>query len=45
MEMFLLGALILMAAVMVTFSGEIWLYLTMVFGSIIKDIKKFLKLK
>ena len=45
MEMFLLGALILMAAVMITFSGEIYLYLSLVFGSIIKDIKKFFKKK
>ncbi len=40
MEMFLLGVLIIMAAVAITFSGEIYVYLSLVFGSIIEDIKK-----
>jgi len=45
MEMFLLGVLIIMAAVAITFSGEIYVYLSLVFGSIIEDIKKFFKKK
>ena len=39
MEMFILMLLILMAAVVITYSGEIYLDLSLVFGSIISDIK------
>ena len=39
MEMFLLAILILMSAVVITYSGEIWLYICLTIGSIIKDIK------
>ena len=38
-EWLLLSLLILMAAILITRSGEIYLYLSLVFGSIISDIK------
>lgn len=40
MEMFILMMFILMAATMVAFSAEIYLFLSLMFGSIISDIKK-----
>ena len=40
MEMFLLMVVILIFAVAITYSGEIYLYLCLLFGSIISDIKK-----
>jgi len=39
MEMFLLIIIILMSAIAVTYAGEIYLYLSIVIGSIISDIK------
>jgi len=39
MEMFVLMLLILMAAVLITFSGEIYMYLCLTLGSIMSDIK------
>jgi hypothetical protein len=39
MEMFLLIIIILMSAIAVAYAGEIYLYLSIVIGSIISDIK------
>ena len=39
MEMFLLMIVILMAAISVTYAGEIYLYLTLTLESFINDIK------
>lgn len=40
MEMFLLMFFILLSAVLITYSKEVYLYLSLVLGSIITDIKK-----
>jgi len=45
MEMFLLMLIILILALSITYAGEIYLYLSLVFGSIITDIQKFFKKK
>jgi len=39
MEMLILVILILMAATIITFSGEIYMYLCLTLGSLIADIK------
>jgi len=39
----LLLLIIMMTAVAVAYSGEIYLYLSLVFGSIIRDIQNFIK--
>ena len=39
MEMFLLMVIILMVAIMVTYSGEIYMYLSLTLGSLVADIK------
>ena len=39
MEMFILMVFILMAALAVTYSKEIWLYTCLVLGSLLKDIQ------
>jgi len=39
MEMFILMIVILMSAIAVTYAGEIWLYITLTFGSMIKQIQ------
>jgi len=39
MEMFLLMVIILMVAIMVTYSGEIYMYLSLTLGSLVVDIK------
>jgi hypothetical protein len=39
MEMFLLMLVIIMFAITVTYAGEIYLYISLVFGSLIRDIK------
>jgi len=43
MEWVLLILIILMTAVAVAYSGEIYLYLSLVFGSFIRDIQNFIK--
>jgi len=45
MEMFILMLLIIMCAMAITFSKEIYLYVTLVLGSIIEDIKKWMTKK
>lgn len=42
MEMFLLGVVIIMCAVVLTFAGEIYLYISLLLGSFIKNIKKYI---
>ena len=42
MEMLLLILIILMFAVAFSFSGEIMLYLSLVFGSLIRDIQNYI---
>ena len=39
MEMFLLMLVIIMFAITITYAGEIYLYISLVIGSFIKDIK------
>ena len=39
MEMFLLMLVIIMLAITITYAGEIYLYISFVLGSFIKDIK------
>jgi len=39
MEMFLLMVIILMLAIIVTYSGEIYMYLSLTSGSLVADIK------
>ena len=39
MEMFILIALILIVATVITFSGEIYMYLCLTLGSLVADIK------
>ena len=39
MEMFILMVFILMAAIAITYAGEIWLYTCLVLGSLIKEIQ------
>ena len=39
MEMFILMIVILMCAIAFTYAGEIWLYVTLTFGSMIKQIQ------
>ena len=41
--MFILLLICIMAGITLTYSGEIWLYTTMVFGSFINDIKNKFK--
>jgi len=43
MDMFLLGVVIIMCAVLITFSGEIYLYLCLTLGSIMADIQDKIK--
>ena len=42
MEMLLLILIILMFAVAVAYSGEIYLYVSLVFGSLIRDIQNYI---
>ena len=44
MEWLFLILIIMMGAVAVTYAGEIYLYLSLVFGSIIRDIQNKIKL-
>ena len=39
MEWLLLMLIVMMTAVAITYSGELYLYLSLVFGSIIRDIQ------
>jgi hypothetical protein len=43
MEMFVLMIIILMSAITVTYAGEIWLYVTLTVGSMIKQIQSKVK--
>ena len=43
MEMLLLILIILMFAIAFVYAGEIMLYLSLVFGSLIRDIQNFFK--
>lgn len=43
MEWILLILIIMMTAVAIAYSGEIYLYLSLVFGSIITDIQNFIR--
>jgi hypothetical protein len=42
MEWILLILIIMMTAVAIAYSGELYLYLSLVFGSIIRDIQNFI---
>ena len=44
MEWLFLILIIMMSAVAVTYAGEIYLYLSLVFGSMIRDIQNKIKL-
>jgi len=39
MEMILLASIILIFAILITYSAEIYLYLSLILGSLIEDIK------
>lgn len=43
MEMFVLMVVILMSAIVITYSSEIYLYLCMVLGSFFNDVKNKVK--
>jgi len=43
MEMFVLMVVILMSALMITYNKEIYLYLCLVLGSLLKDIQSKVK--
>jgi len=43
MEMFLLMLVILISAIAISYSKEIWIYLCLVLGSLLKDIQSIVE--